>query len=105
MDTLTAHGKLALRTDLDELLPGDFARSGCDYKPAFATALARLSGGLDDATTDDELADAVRHGLSLVSCEVIPGDDLTAVANEVVEEIRQWGEWIDGQLNRMAEAN
>jgi hypothetical protein len=105
MDTLTAHGKLAQRDDLDDLLPGDFSREGCDYKPAFATALARLSGGLEDVQTDDELADAVRHGLSLINAEVIAPDNLAEEANAVVEEIRDWGAWIDGQISRMAEAN
>jgi len=38
-----------------------------NYWPAFGAALAKLSGGLDDAETEDELADAVRHGLSLIS--------------------------------------
>ena len=107
MDTLTAHGKLALvpPADRDCLLPGDFSQKGCDYWPAFATALARLSGGLDDATSDAELADAVRHGLSLINAEVIPPDNLAHEANAVVEEIRQWGERIDSELARVAASN
>ena len=62
-----------------------------DGWPAVAVALPSLSGGLEDATTDEELDDAVRHGASLLDMEIITFDTLHAEARMVMETFLRVG--------------
>ncbi len=48
-------------------------------------AVADLSGMLDDATTTDDVWDAIEHGKRLHDCEVLSDDDVTRRMQELVD--------------------
>lgn len=66
----------------------------CDPEvaPAYATALASMSGMLDTCNTQEDLDEAVKHGVSLLAMELRDQDDLHAEANAVFAEVCRWGE-------------
>jgi hypothetical protein len=111
MDILEAHGRLALveRGERDRLIPdaGLVQTPGgpCDVWPAVATALASLSGGLDDAETDDELAESVRHGLSLWRAEIVSDDAVCSEVDAVISAVNEWGEANDMAVSTSRPAN
>lgn len=84
MTRTEAHARLALMDDRSWLTGADGIG---DWFPAVATALADLSGWLDDATTDAELREAALHGDALYSSGVITDADLDTAAEAVVLEV------------------
>lgn len=93
MDILEAHGRLALvpKSERCELLPDATEIDGIDYWPALCTAFALLSGALEDAKDLDQLKEAVLHGISLLSMDVIGPDDVDREGRAVIETVLKWG--------------
>lgn len=95
MDIIEAHGRFAVRKD--RTVFGFYATLSLDGQevdgwPAACTALANLSGQLDDCETEEHLSDAVDHGLSLLSIGVVTDEELEAEVRSVVREIIDWGD-------------
>lgn len=59
---------------------------------ASATALASLSGALEDARDLDDCIEALAHGDSLLSCGVLSPDQLHEEGREILEELSEWAE-------------
>jgi hypothetical protein len=95
MDLLTAHAHFALRADRSILPCEPEIETGAgpiDGWPAVATALASMSGALDDAQDDEDLDEAVKHGLSLVAGDIFTPADVLEEASRVILEIMRWGD-------------
>lgn len=75
-----------------ELFAHTNAGQTVDIWPAFTTALASLSGGLDDATSEQELDELVEHGASLLRLKIVTCEDARDETEEVLIELMQWGE-------------
>ena len=60
--------------------------------PAYATAFASLSGMLSECETMDDLREAVKHGLSLVSAGIVNDEGLLNEVKYVVGEVFRWAE-------------
>ena len=89
MTPFDAHTMFALRPDQGHgLLHPDCDR---EIAPVLAAALAGLSGGLDDCQTNDELDDLVRHGLSLLSMEIVGQQELHDEIVAVLQAVEEWG--------------
>jgi hypothetical protein len=103
MNLLTAHAMLARREDrsiapLTALVQGP--DGPLDAWPAVCVALADLSGQLVDAKTEDDLVAAVRHGYSLLECDVLTKEAVKSLSLEVLGDLIRWG----GNLERRAGA-
>jgi hypothetical protein len=106
MEPLEAHGRLMLRSQADRetLLPyhirldpeGDAA--AVDGWPAMATALADVSGWLEDATTDEELDEAVRHGLTLAEGGVVTVEHVMDRMLGTIAAVVAWGQQAEAEL-------
>lgn len=97
MTRFHAHAMFCLRADGGHsLLPSD-----CDLEtaPAFATALASLSGRLDTCETDDDLDEAVRHGFRLIREGVYDEKDIDAEVKAVFDDVGRWGRKAESELN------
>lgn len=73
-------------------LPVDVSVGDVDAWPALATALASLSGWLEEAQAESDLREALAHGCALVSGRVVR---LKAVRREVaavIEAVLLWGD-------------
>jgi hypothetical protein len=90
MTRLEAHGTFAaggVRPDL----PCTVFVSGQDVWCATATALASLSGWLEDARTVMELKDALEHGCALVRSEIVGGRKVRREVARVIAEVLDYG--------------
>ena len=90
MHVLTALDSFYRRRDRT-ILPADIEVDGTPAWPEAATAAAMLSGQLDDAVTDDDLDDAVRHFISLFEIGVLSQEQWDSAIQEVLCELLAWG--------------
>jgi hypothetical protein len=92
---LEAHAKFALLTrDQRAFLDESFAtvQDGTDFGPALGTALADLSGWLEDAADREALIVAAKHGASLVSAGLVTDQQMADAMSDVMREVVAWGE-------------
>ena len=90
MTRLEAHGRFALFSESDRaFLPG---WETDPHFPAVATALADVSGWLEDCADADDLQAAAEQGESLFATGVVEGDVIGEIAHEVIEEVMRWCE-------------
>lgn len=73
--------------------------------PALMTALAAMSGRLDDAASDADLRDAVEHGLTLISCGVLATMQVADEARRIEREIAEYCEQFESRMASIAEWN
>lgn len=96
MTKLEAHARLAAREDRSvfdgEVFAHTDAGQTVDIWPAFTTALASLSGGLDDATSGQDLDELVEHGASLLRLQIVTCENVRDETEEVLVELMQWGD-------------
>ena len=103
MNRLDAHAMFAGRPDGGySLLHRD-----CDGEaaPVFCTAMASLSGMLDDAATQDDLDEAVKHAFTLLSMETVNQDNLHREVTTVLDDVGSWGLDAQAEERRQAELN
>lgn len=88
MTILEALERLAARSNRETFDVTIFLR-GCDVWPEAMVAAVSLAGFLDDAQTDEDLNDGIKHFHSLWSSEIVSPDEWTnetvAVMREVVD--------------------
>jgi hypothetical protein len=103
MDRFNAHGLFCARPDGGHSL----LHPDCDPEiaPAFCAALASLSGMLDGCETQDDLDEAVRHGVTLLSIGTINPAELHAEVRAVLDEVGAWAEAVNARLQEIAESN
>jgi hypothetical protein len=65
------------------------ADPACPTEPIFLTALAVVSGMLEDAHTKGELLAAIQHADALVHCGVIPCGEVDQAMAEVFEQLKK----------------
>lgn len=93
MDLVEAHAHLARlrRRDRPEIgLQATIA--GLDVWCAAATALASLSGMLQDAVGPSGVYEALEHGVTLLNAEIIDVEALHREIERVLIAVLQWGE-------------
>lgn len=103
MTTLEAHAAFAARdawTGRDAFPHDVTLDGGTDAWPAAATAACVLAGGLDGAQTDSDLDELLQHFDSLVSMGIKTDDDLEAETLVVLNELMEWGEKAERELER-----
>jgi hypothetical protein len=91
MTRLEAHGTFAaggIRPDL----PCTVFVSGQECWCATATALASLSGWLEDARTVMELKEALEHGCALVRSEIVGRRQVRREVARVIAEVMDFGQ-------------
>lgn len=103
MNVLNAYGRLCVREDRS-IVPqqmGVRINDGplMDAWPETATAIASLSGQLEDAKNDADLEAAINHGLSLWACGVIQTQEVEKEAESVVRQLIDWGVRVETCLN------
>jgi hypothetical protein len=91
MHLLEAHGQLASMADPPEL-PCSATYAGEDIYPTLATALALLSGWLDEATTPADLIEAVEQGSSLLTAGVISPKQVRRATFDIIRTLLAWGD-------------
>lgn len=82
MDLLEVHARLCLLQEAAGPVP-----EGEEFGPLVGTALADVSGRLDDAVDDGDLRDAVAHGTSLVSSGILTEADLHQSMSRVLLDL------------------
>jgi hypothetical protein len=103
MKTFEAHTMFSIRPDGGHNL----LHPECDYEiaPAMCTALASLSGQLDSCKGQIDLDDAVRHGIYLLSENIVSQEMLHVELQSVLEEVAQWGKAPKAAMKDLAERN
>ena len=69
------------------------------------TAAVRLSGRMDDCRTEADLREAVEHAMRLVSCDVLTTMQWSEESKRVEQEMGEWADAANADLNRIAESN
>jgi len=91
MNNLEMMRRMAEQTDRSAL-PGDFKQQTpwgvADGWFLIASALASLSGFVEDAQDDDDLAEAIEHGMYLIDDGIMSIDELMAEQNRLWDELR-----------------
>lgn len=103
MDILAAHDKFAERSDRS-IYPVGCKLAGMDYWPSIMTALASLSGMLDDCHNDADLDEAVQHTLTLLHAEILAESAVTDEAARVFKAVLDWVEEYERQEERRQQA-
>lgn len=67
------------------------------------SALAMLSGF--DIESEDDIPDAVRHSLTLISCGVLTTMQVATEAVQVEKELMEWGQTEDLRRRAIVESN
>ena len=97
MTNFEAHGLFCVRPDGGHSL----LHPDCDAEiaPAFCTSLASLSGMLNDANTQNDLDEAVKHGLNLLGADIVTQEQLDAEVRKIFAEVAEWGKRTELELN------
>jgi hypothetical protein len=100
MHLLTAHELFCQRTSRDAL-PGDCLLNvngnQVDAWPAAAVAACDLAGCLEDAQTDADLDDGLAHFQTLLSAEIVTGEQWREEIGRVVAALMEWGDTLAAQ--------
>ena len=68
-------------------------------------AAVRLSGCLETCESEEDLREAIRHTMSLISCEIFTFAQLSSEADRVEAELMEWGDGVRDELQKIAESN
>ena len=97
MKTFDAHAMFCLRPDGGHSL----LNPQCDSAtaPAFCAAFASMSGMLDGCETQEDLDEAVRHGIWLIGEGMQTQDDLHKEVMGVIAEVDRWGQQAEAGMH------
>ena len=97
MKTFDAHAMFCLRPDGGHGL----LHPECDSvaAPALCTAFASMSGMLDGCETQEDLDEAVRHGIWLLGQDMQTLDDLHEEVTGVLAEVDRWGQQAEAGMH------
>lgn len=115
MNVLIAHGKLASLCDANfqdwrlGIDPQSEAKAVAQEDfPADATALASISGGLEDLPNDaddESLLELVRHGIVLFGQRIISEQQYMAERAAVVNAVLAWGDSLQAEMDHATKMN